>query len=79
MPEGFGAHTNDLSLRNVQGQLVFTLLAQLAQLHAVDLTADDGSEFLDLGLLLREQIGVSRICVLSVVIVLKRLQGRVST
>ena len=53
--------------------MVFTLFAQLAQLHVMDFASDDGSQFLDLGLALGKQVAEGRVCVLSVVIVLKGL------
>lgn len=44
--------TDDTSLSNVQSKLVLAGLGQLAQLHAVDLRADEGGDIINLGLTL---------------------------
>lgn len=75
---GEGDRTNDLSLSYVQSQLVFSFLGQLAQLDTTDLGANGRCDVVDFGFVLRKEVGEGRIGILSVVVVLKGLEGRVS-
>ena len=70
--------TDNTSLGNVQGQLVLASLGELAQLHAMNLGADERSDVVYLGLALGEQIWECGIGVLAMIIVLEGFQRRIS-
>jgi hypothetical protein len=72
------SHTNDPSLGDVQGQLVLASLGELAQLHSMNLGADERGDFVYLGLALGEQIWERGIGVLAMIIVLEWFQRRIS-
>lgn len=59
--------------------MIFALIGKLAQLHAMDLGADERRDLIDIGLALREQVGERRIRIFSMIVMLEWLERGIST
>ena len=71
------AESDYLALGDVSSKLILASVAEAAELNARDLSTDGRSEMLDLGGR-GDEVGKGRVGILAVIIVLERLQGRVS-